>query len=251
MAPSENSWDVQIRRVLPSVTRGIGPLPPAQFPLSLLSFWNLSRARPTCIQFNRTGAMSRYPAKILYARSNSFERRVGEGPSIGVASVFRASYLWPVVRVIRVHKRVYASDAKQQRTRREIRWRERKKRSRRSPLLLAESCNNTGSRGQSEFFFLRSVLVHLLHYAMLTSVHKRSFVTTCYYTRPYKPRDWTIQAGRDKLETAPLTSNSDNLIAAAVRVVVRRQGKRNDSLFLSLSLFLSPCNERATRRGQF
>lgn len=70
--------------------------------------------------------------------------------------------------------------------------------------------------------------------------------------RPYKPRDWTIQTGRDKLETAPLTSNSDNLIAAAVRVVMRRQGKRKRlSLSLSASLLLSRRVTRATKQGQF
>lgn len=51
----------------------------------------------------------------------------------------------------------------------------------------------------------------------------------------YKPSDWTIQTGRDKLETAPLTSNSDNLIAAAVRCASSGEKKTTP---LSFSLFL-------------
>lgn len=93
MAPSRDTLRglrIQIRHTHTRLLAKESLLFSLPFSLSLPSFLNLSHARPSCIQFNRTDVP--LPAKILYALLNSFESR---GARISVASVFRARIYEP------------------------------------------------------------------------------------------------------------------------------------------------------------
>lgn len=100
-----------------------------------------------------------------------------------------------MVRVIRVHKRVYESDAKQARG-------EKKGEKEMERKEESMEAGEGFVKQQHRLCWTVRVLMPVLciYYVMLTSVHKRSFVTTCYYTDRTSLQIGLFKEPRDKLE---------------------------------------------------